>query len=211
MLSNQEQFSHFYYDCLRDLEIEKNRSQIEIDVLKNKPNQQILFKEFNRLLSDLQEELNSTNPEPELIMKKGILAIKKIDDFRFNLENLIEGIKGDRSLQNLMIDFKELELFEWNVEGLEKENEEDKKSPWPLNLGTGKTIKRLLNWLKKIAFILMEIVANAIKAIPKFMAIKPKPAIGLSGPFPTFSLQFELEAESMTIHELFRELKGAIE
>jgi hypothetical protein len=56
----------------------------------------------------------------------------------------------------------------------------------------------------------MEIAINAIKVIPKLVAIKPKPSIGLSGPFPTFTLQFELEAESITIHELFNDLKAGI-
>ena len=52
------------------------------------------------------------------------------------------------------------------------------------------------------------LVINAIKVIPKLIALKPKPSIGLAGPFPTFSLAFELEADSITLYELFKDLKG---
>ena len=55
----------------------------------------------------------------------------------------------------------------------------------------------------------MELDVNAIKVIPKLVALKPKPSIGLSGPFPTFSLSFDIEAESITLHELFKDLRGA--
>jgi hypothetical protein len=56
----------------------------------------------------------------------------------------------------------------------------------------------------------MELVANAVKVVPNFVSLKPKPSIGLAGPFPTFDLQFDLEAESLTIHELFHDLIGSL-
>jgi hypothetical protein len=54
----------------------------------------------------------------------------------------------------------------------------------------------------------MELLSHALKVSSKFSAIKPKPSVGLSGPFLTFSLEFDLQAESMPIYDLFQDLRS---
>jgi hypothetical protein len=52
----------------------------------------------------------------------------------------------------------------------------------------------------------MEMVTNAINLIPLLGVIKPKVLVGVTGAFPTFSLQFEAEVDLIALHELFRSL-----
>lgn len=122
------------------------------------------------------------------------------------LTNLVEAVKRDDSLQNSIARYDFSGLLDYSVS--EALSEKKRESPWPSNLTSGRLLRKLGKRLRTVALTVMEIVANAIKMIPKLVSLKPKPSIGLSGPFPTFSLQFDLEAESITIHELFHELKG---
>jgi hypothetical protein len=127
------------------------------------------------------------------------------------LENLLEAVKRDDSLQNSLILYRDLDLLDFTLPpDLTEEPTEAKKSPWPSSWFSGGILRNLWNHLQKVALNVMEIVANAIKVVPKLIAIKPAPSIGLSGAFPTFSLEFDLEAESITIHELFHELTGSL-
>ena len=142
------------------------------------------------------------------MLQRGLRALNRVEQFRFLLENLLEAVKRDDSLQNSLSLYGSLGLHDFPVANL---SEEKKQSPWPFNPNSGRLLRKLWDRLRKAALTLMEIVTNAIKVIPKLVSIKPKPSIGLSGPFPTFSLQFDLEAESITIHELFHELKGSLE
>lgn len=112
------------------------------------------------------------------------------------------------SVQNMLRDYKPLEIISFDVSNLEEESDANKQSLFKSNYGLGRVIRHLLNRLEKCSLTVMELVAHAIRASSKLVAIKPKPSIGLSGPFPTFSLEFDLEAESISIYELFQELKA---
>src|SRR4030095_7540168 len=126
--------------------------------------------------------------------------------FRHLVVNLLEAVKRGDSFQN---SFQNLIHA-----GLAPEvpnapiPEEKRSSPFFSTGGAGRFLQSVLAKLRDVGLTLMQIVTNAIKALPKLVKLKPKPIIGWSGPFPTFSLQVDLEAESVSIYDLFMMLKG---
>ncbi len=56
-----------------------------------------------------------------------------------------------------------------------------------------------MNGLQRVALTVIEIVTNAIKMIPKLVEIKPSLVLGWTGPFPSVSLSFDLEADLISI------------
>lgn len=213
MPSSEEMFQHSYRDGLQDLEL--NRAQNEED-LKDALSaavvlpdaHRILYEQYSKMIRAVIKDLTLEKPDPDLVLQRGLRALNRVEQFRFLLENLLEAVKRDTSLQNSLRLYGSLGLHDFPVANL---SEETRQSPWPFNPNSGRLLRKLWDRLRKAALTLMEIVTNAIKVIPKLVSIKPQPSIGLSGPFPTFSLQFDLEAESITIHELFHELKGSLE
>ena len=213
------EFSHFYKDCLKDLELHKSQNQNELNNFRSIEGHSLaqlkLYEEYDRVLNDVIWKLSNSNkereikPDPERAFIAGLSAISIIEHFRFLLDNLLEGAKGGMSVQNMLRDYKPMETISFDVSNLEEESDANKQSLYKSNYGLGRVIRQLLKRLKKCSLTVMELVAHAIKASSKLVAIKPKPSIGLSGPFPTFSLGFDLEAESMTIYELFQDLKVA--
>jgi hypothetical protein len=164
---------------------------------------------FDKILEDTERELKEKT-DAESLLKNGLRALARIERFRFLLDNLLESVKRDQSLHNSVLLFKTAGLFDSPNVSIDP-SEETRNSPWRSNQGSGAFLRKILNRVKQVALTLMELVTNAIKVIPRLVSLKPKPSIGLSGPFPTFSLEFELEAESITIHELFEVLSGSTE
>jgi len=208
MPSSEEMFQHSYRDGLRELELNRAQNEVTLKDLQE-PSlqaQRILLKQYDKMMHAIIAHLTLEKPDPDLVLQKGLRALNRVEQFRFLLENLLEAVKRDDSLQNSLIRFYSLELIDLNDVSL---SEEKRKSPWPSNLRSGRLLRKLWDSLRKVALTLMEIVVNAIKIVPTLVSIKPKPSVGLSGPFPTFSLQFDLEAESITIHELFHALTGS--
>jgi len=200
-------FEHFHRDGLNDIELHRLRIEEELKTaLSNKGAQGLLFEQYSDMVKGIIENLRLGKRDPEAVFQNGLGALKRIEQFRFLLENLIEAVKRDESLNNSLRQYDSLGFFDFKFVDL---SEEKRNSPWLSNPGSGRVLRRLWDSLRTVAFTVMDIVANAIKAVPKFVSIKPKPTIGFSGPFPTFSLQFDLEADSMTIHELFHVLKGS--
>ena len=225
MPSSEEPFHHAYRDGLRDLELNRADNEIELKAElaapaklaepaeladpKAKLFRRILLEEYHETIQAVHESLTLPSPDPESILRRGLTALRRVEELRFLLDNLLEAVKRDDSLLNSLIRYQALGLV--NNRNLVDVQEETRKSPWPFNRDSGKFLRKLLQRLRKAALIVMEILANAVKVGPKFVALKPKPSIGLTGPFPTFDLQFDLEAESLTIHELFHDLIGSLE
>lgn len=166
----------------------------------------LVIQYFENELDQINSELHAEVPDPEVLIWRCVSALNRLEKSHFLMSNLIEAVKRDESLQNVLIRYQHLEIFSSENGRL---TEETRNSPWLSNRGAGALLEILRNGLKKVAFTVMEIFCNALKCIPKFIALRPKPSIGLSGPFPTISLQFDIEAESVTIHELLEGLKGA--
>jgi hypothetical protein len=68
----------------------------------------------------------------------------------------------------------------------------------------------MLRRLAEAALVVMRLVLAEIRSATRFIVLKPKPSIGLAGPFPMLNLQFDLEVESVTIHDLFEDLIHAL-
>jgi hypothetical protein len=214
MPSANDHFLHAYEDGLQYLEL----LEAKVTPHAMKPDagqtgetlhvaQVALIDQFSEMTRAVIKDLKLEKPEAELVLRRTLTALNRIERVRFLLENLLEAVKRDQSLQNCLLLYKDLGLIEVQVP---KATEDTRASPWRSSVGAGKVLRALWGRLRQVATTVMEIAINAIKVIPKLVALKPKPSIGLSGPFPTFSLQFELEAESMTIHELFNDLKAGM-
>jgi hypothetical protein len=129
-----------------------------------------------------------------------------VQQFRFVVDNLLESVKRDDSLQNSVTRYVDLGLLDFPTTNFE---EEKRNSPWGSNFRSGRYLRRMMNGLRKVALTVIEIVMNAVKLIPKLVEITPDLVIGWTGPSPNISLSFDLEADSISIHDLFNALKGA--
>jgi hypothetical protein len=208
MASAGDVFLHSYGDALDHLKLIQAETVLEAENDAPSPHVHTeLTKQFKSMVGSLIKDLSMEKPEAEVVFKRALAAMNRIERQRFLLENLLEAVKRDESLQNSLGNYGRLGLLDF---GFPNTTEEKRQSPWASNHGAGRLLRTLWDRLRQVAITVMEIAINAIKAVPKLVAIKPKPSIGLSGPFPTFSLQFELEAESITIHELFNDLKAGI-
>lgn len=208
MPSPKEMFEHLYHDHLENLQ--RNRDQNKLDLKDAQAGEGtpkvhlILLEQYDSLMNDMIASFNFTPSLPELVFKNGVKALRRIEQFHFLLDNLLEAVKRDDSLQNSLLRYKDLGLTDFTPPP--NMVEEKRQSPWPSMWGAGRVLKKLLKGLGNAALTVMEMVANAINLIPQLVAIKPKAIIGVTGPFPTFSLQFEVEAEMIGLHELFRAL-----
>lgn len=208
MVSAGDVFLHSYGDALEHLKLIQTETALDAKTDAKKPHVHVVLTEqFQTMVGSLIDDLSVEKPEPEVVLKRAFAAMNRIERHRFLLENLLEAVKRDESLQNSLGNYARLGLLDFEFPNT---TEEKRQSPWRSNSGAGKLLRTLWDRLRRVAMTVMEIAINAIKVIAKLVAIKPKPSIGLSGPFPTFTLQFELEAESITIHELFNDLKAGI-
>lgn len=204
MPSPEENFEHFYRDGLRDLELNRAQNDLDLQPTPNaSPGHLILCEQYSKMIGDVISSLNFDRPAPELVFKNGLNALKRIEEFRFLLDNLLEAVKRDDSLQNSLTRYSELGLIDFPVSHL---TEEKRNSPWAFNGGAGRVLKRLLGRLRDAALTVMEMVINAMKQIPHLISLKPKAEIGITGPFPSFGVQIEIEVEPVTLHEFFRAL-----
>jgi hypothetical protein len=214
MASPREQFDHTLRDGVQALKLIRSDTDIELKSEASQsdavPSHRVLLEEYRDTIHGVIEGFSVPGAEPEEVFRAGMKSLARLEDLRFLLCNLLEAIKRDDSLQNSLARYQVLGLLSKESEGVDLP-EEVRQSEYRSNNGSGRLLRRLWQRLRKAALYVMEIVANAIKVIPKLMSIRPKPSIGLAGPFPTFDLQFELEAESITIHELFHDLAESIE
>lgn len=162
-----------------------------------------MCEQFSKMISDVIRSLSFDRPDPELVFKNGLNALKRIEQFRFLLDNPLEAVKRDDSLQNSLTRYSELGLIDFPVSHLK---EETRNSPWLFNRGVGRVLKKLWESLRDAALTVMEMVINAMKQIPHLISLKPKAQIGVTGPFPSFSVQIDIEVEPVTLHEFFRAL-----
>ena len=206
MPSREENFEHFYRDGLRDLELNRAQNDLDLQPAPDAPPAHLIMcEQYSKMIGDVIRSLSFDRPVPELVFKNGLNALKRIEEFRFLLDNLLEAVKRDDSLQNSLTRYSELGLIDFPVSHLA---EEKRNSPWLFNRGTGRLLRKMLGRLRDAALTVMEMVINAMKQIPHLISLKPKAEIGVSGPFPTFEVQIDMEVEPVTLHELFRALLG---
>jgi hypothetical protein len=214
MPSAEEMFEHLYRDGIRELEWNEAQNEKQLkDLQSTTPPiagprlDVIMLTQYGNMIRNVINNLKVERPDPQLVFRKGLSALKTIEEFRFILENLLEAVKHGDSLQNTLRRYgsEELKLLEdWGLGEVPEETE--KNSPWRSNIGVGTFLRKMWGGLRKAALTVMDLVTEAIALIPQLATVKPKASIGITGPFPTFDLQFEIEGPSFTIHELFQAL-----
>jgi len=203
-ITDDDWFRHFHQAALTELiVIIKEESERPTDGAQKR-----LLDEHQATLNNILARLGEEKPDPASIFQKGLRALADVDKERFLLENLLEAVKRGESFRNTLERYHAVGLTDIDVSQLPLETPPSEKEKAPAlpasSVGAGNLLQQFLNKLKQVATKTMQIVINAMKVIPKFIGIKP--SIGFSGPFPSFSLQFELQTESITLHELFQDL-----
>jgi hypothetical protein len=199
--TSSQSFSDSFHDVLDTLKEIGNTMEVHIDPEKGAL-QKYHQNALNRIITDLEADATA---DPAVILRKALASLAKVDDMRFVLQNLLEALKRagieETGIVKKTLDFyQHLGLTDLPVSLETSSNPpSDPHNPW----GWGAVLRDLLKWLNKVALTLMEIVINAIKAIPMFIGIKPSIVVG---PLP--SLSFELVAESVSVAELFKVLRG---
>jgi hypothetical protein len=208
-----DDFLHQHRDALKSIQLNAYENKAELERAPNDPlhtAQRMLVHEYEKMVTKIAEDLKRASPEPEMVLEHSTRGLHRVDRCRHLLENLLEAVKRGESLNNTLDEFGRLDLAEKasasSPLGIEKAT-----SPFLWNLGAGRFLRRMLRRLKKLALTLIELVVNAVRAIPRFVSIHPKPSLGFAGAFPTLSFEFDLEAEPITIHELFHALEGTLD
>lgn len=173
------------------------------------------------LIADILKDV-SGETNPKTIARKAFSHLDKVNQQRFVLENMLEGLKRGESMNNLAVNYQHLGLMtvphsgatiilgEVTKEKLEASMIPPRPAGNPNNIpapepGMGKWLWGLITGaLKKVAVRLMSMLSNALGAIPHFINIKP--IVGMAGIFPTLS--FQLEAGDMSLHEFWELLMG---
>jgi hypothetical protein len=213
MASPEELFRHSFHDGLEALERNRLENEVELKTRRDDTPEQlsrrILLEMYDDTSRKVLESFKSEIADAEAVLRGGLKALQRVEEFRFLLDNLLEAVKRDDSLNNALLRYRELELLE-HPDLHDAKEETTKQSPWPWNRGAGQFLRRLWQRLRKLALTVMEVLVNAIKVVPKFASLKITPIIGITGPFPTLHLEFGLEAESVTIHDLFHDLFDSV-
>jgi hypothetical protein len=212
MASPEEQFRHSYYDGIAAVERNQLENEVELKTVAagaaEPLSKRILLEKYGETSRKVLESLKPQVADAEAVVRGGLKALEHVEELRFLLDNLIEAVKRDDSLHNALKRYQELGLVQHSA--LTEVTEETKNSPWLWNRDAGRFLRGLWQRLRKLALVVMELLVNAIKVVPKFASLKITPSIGVTGPFPTLHLQFGLEAEPVTIHELFHDLFGSL-
>ncbi|MBL7792406.1 MAG: hypothetical protein JNK77_08780 [Saprospiraceae bacterium] len=206
------------------LELENQKLKLEKKIQEmyepvDFPGEKEIYKEMITLIDGILKDVGQESA-PEFILKKALSHLRKVDQQKFVLENLLEGIKRGQDVSFLVETYQHLGLMTSPPPPPDPNNPnqapvansapyypplpvqptspspQDGKGSWLWNLITGP--------LKRIATRLMSMITNAMRSIPHFIDIKP--IVGFTGIFP--SLSFQLETGDMNLHEFWELLMG---
>jgi hypothetical protein len=237
MASSGEVFQHAYQDALQALDRNRLANESELHAAEARdrsmapPDTEAPKRRAQRVLHDIynakirgvlstvssgrQDSCNDETdrseperPDPEIIVGRTLRALHQIEDFRSLLANLLEAVKRGDSLLNSLAAYQAIGLVE--TKNFDDDLKDIQQSPWHSSLGAGRFLRKMLRKLAEAALIVMRLVLAAIQSAARFVSLKPKPSIGLAGPFPMLNLQFDLDVESVTIHDLFEDLINAV-
>src|SRR5687767_6642443 len=154
MPSLKETFEHLYHDRLQDLKRNRDQNRLALkDAQASEETPQvhaIILEQYESLMNGVLESLTFPTPAAELVFKNGLTALRRIEQFRFLLDNLLEAVKRDDSLQNSLIRYKDLELIDFSLPP--NLSEETRQSPWPSIFGAGRVLNKMLKGLGNAAF-----------------------------------------------------------
>lgn len=168
-------------------------SRVELDFT-----QEALLQDHLQFLRETASELFNLN-DPREILARGFESLGKVEARQFVIHNILESVKRGESLDGTLRRFNDLGLTDIQLPSHDSESMGSGRGE-----KTGRFLMRIMGFTKEFTHALYEIILNAIKAIPQFVAIRP--SVGLVGVFP--SLTFELECKAVTIDDLFCYLSG---
>jgi hypothetical protein len=101
MVSAGDVFLHSYGDALEHLKLIQTETALDAKTDAKKPHVHVVLTEqFQTMVGSLIDDLSVEKPEPEVVLKRAFAAMNRIERHRFLLENLLEAVKRDESLQN---------------------------------------------------------------------------------------------------------------
>src|SRR5215472_190568 len=124
--ASADDFRHHCEDCLKMIQLNRHETVEDLqnelsDAQKASLNvtaRKALLDEYNRLhkgiIDRLKPELETT-PDPEIIFKRALLSLDRLERFRFVVHNLLDAVKEDQSLNNRLMIYRDLGLIgqEW--------------------------------------------------------------------------------------------------
>jgi hypothetical protein len=215
-LTELDWFHHFHQATMTELTVLVNEDVELPEEASENQTQKLLLNQHQGFLKSLLNNLKKEpKPDPASVFKKALGALSEIEKERFLRENQLEAIKRGESLSEIAERYNALKLSSLEVSNIPREAppsaESTKEVPNPpaSSMAAGNLLQRLLARLKKVSVKVMQLLVNAMKVIPKFVGIKP--SVGFSGPFPSLSFQIDLEAQPLTLFELFQDLTAGFE
>ena len=155
-----------------------------------------LINDLRDFLQQLELGLEEDAQSPIAAAQAAISAFGRAEAKAFVLSNLLEQLKRGDKAPEVLERFQRIGLAE------------APPTPAPSVIPTGGIVQRLGRSLAKAGNAILGILINAIKHVPALAKLKIKPIIGFSGVFPTVAVQLDIEADSISIAELFRVLGG---
>lgn len=71
----------------------------------------LVIQYFENELDQINSELHAEVPDPEVLIWRCVSALNRLEKSHFLMSNLIEAVKRDESLQNVLIRYQHLEIF----------------------------------------------------------------------------------------------------
>jgi hypothetical protein len=157
----------------------------------------LVREEIDTIVQDLENA-----EEPKSVVKAALQGLHRLDTLGLVLQNLMEAVKRDESFSDTVRRYSKLGILK-SVPPLPQDI---KTNPWFSSETVWGKLKKVTSQLRKIALRCIELLLNALRAIPMFVELKPSPSIGMSGFLPSIAFEFELEIKGVALNELIEVL-----
>jgi len=193
-----QEFEHFHEHYVRDIQ-DIVRTVQETAHGSDQAHVAELFHSFFGTDAAAFKMSEDAKPDPEQILKKAMSKLNDASRLELVASNLLEGVKEGKHLGELVKRYVELGLIQ---EASSPPAASSGKQDPQLQRRDGSFLEKALGWARKIGTLVWRLGVNAVRTIPRFVKLKPRVRFGFVGPLPTLSLDFELEADGLTLHEL---------
>jgi hypothetical protein len=192
-VQSQQEFEILHRTTVKDIQLDLAEFQRK-SASPPSPVVPDLLATLNHILSILSPEAALT---PDAMFRAGLDAMELVDAKRFVFDNLLEGLKRGEKPSVLVDRYRGLGLLGDQKSGA-------KRAPLDSDADLTGDVVQGRGLLKRCGLAAAQVVANAIRSVPKFVEIEP--SISFVGPVPV--LGFTLKGKGMSIHELFEALKA---
>ena len=196
----QQEFAHEVSDGLQRLEL------IRLTPLdpEASPELHALYADQQAMVGEVKHKLATHATDARLVLSGAIETLGMVEDARYVVENLTEGLKKGGRARELLTRTYDLGLSKVTLPKAVDRGKDAQEDP----PNGGRWLKWMRKQLARVADTLIHLAINALRAIPDFVAVKP--SLGIVTGFPMLSVQFELEANPLTIREIFDLLRKGL-